>query len=71
MLHVTLYKRFLTCFIIYRNALLTFLTLFCNKFYDKKILKIEKMMRDCKNVQADDKTKCKIDAGGRGIGASG
>ena len=66
MLHVTLYQRFLTCFIIYRNALLTFLTLFCNQFYDKKILKIAKRMRDCKNVQADDNTKCEIEGGGGG-----
>jgi len=29
-------------------------------------MKIEKRLRDCKNVQADDKTKCEIDGGGEG-----
>ena len=33
-------------------------------------MKIEKRLRDCKNVQADDKTNCEIDDGGRGVGAS-
>jgi hypothetical protein len=75
---VTLNERVLTCFIIYRNAILTFLTLFVKyvfffknfKFYVEKIMKIEKRLRDCKNVLADDKTKCEIDGGGRGVGAS-
>jgi len=36
------------------------------EFYDEKIIKIEKRMHDCKNVLADDKTKCEIDGGGEG-----
>jgi hypothetical protein len=51
---VTLYERILTCFIIYRNAILTFLTLFVKydiekknyKFYVEKIMKIEKRLID-------------------------
>ena len=51
---VTLYERILTCFIIYRNAILTFLTLFVKydiekknyKFYVEKIMKIEKRLHD-------------------------
>ena len=34
---VTLYKRILTCFIIYRNAILTFLTLFDKYVFEKKL----------------------------------
>ncbi len=49
---VTSYERILTCFIIYRNAILTFLTLFVKyvfekknyKFYVEKIMKIEKRL---------------------------
>jgi hypothetical protein len=51
---VTFYERILTCFIIYRNAILTFLTLFVkydiekknDKFYVEKIMKIEKRLID-------------------------
>ena len=51
---VTLYERIFTCFIIYKNAILTFLTLFVKhvtekkiyKFYVEKIMKIEKRLRD-------------------------
>ncbi len=35
---VTLYKRILTCFIIYRNAISTFLTLFVKNVFEKKII---------------------------------
>ncbi len=34
---MTLYERILTCFILYRNAILTFLTLFVSTFLRKKI----------------------------------
>jgi len=36
------------------------------KFYVEKKIKIEKRLRDCKNVLADDKTKCEIDGGEEG-----
>ena len=35
---VTLYERILTCFIIYKNAILTFLTLFVKYVKKKKII---------------------------------
>jgi len=35
---VTLYERILTCFIIYRNAISTFLTLFVKNVFEKKII---------------------------------
>jgi hypothetical protein len=35
---VTFYERILTCFIIYRNAILTFLTLFVKYVFEKKII---------------------------------
>ena len=35
---VTLYERILTCFIIYKNAILTFLTLFVKYVFEKKII---------------------------------
>jgi hypothetical protein len=35
---VTLYKRILTCFIIYRSAILKFLTLFVKYVFEKKII---------------------------------
>ena len=34
--NVTLYERILTCFIIYRNAILTFLTLFVKYVFERK-----------------------------------
>ena len=37
---VTLYERILTCFIIYRNAISTFLTLFVKYVFEKKITNI-------------------------------
>jgi hypothetical protein len=50
---VTLYERILTCFIIYRNAISTFLTLFVKYVFEKKIQiyvekikKIEKRLPD-------------------------
>jgi hypothetical protein len=51
---VTLYERILTCFIIYRNANLIFLTLFVKcifgkknyEFYVGKIMKIEERLCD-------------------------
>jgi len=33
-------------------------------------MKIEKRLRDCKNVSADDTTECEIDGGERGVGAN-
>jgi hypothetical protein len=35
---MTLYERILTCFILYRNAILTFLTLFVKYVLEKKIM---------------------------------
>ena len=43
---VTLYERILTRFIIYRNAILTFLTLLSNTFLKKKFkIYVEKIMK--------------------------
>jgi hypothetical protein len=57
---VTLYERILTCLIIYRYAISTFLTLFVKyvfekkyKFYAEKIMKIEKRLRDFLHLQED------------------
>jgi hypothetical protein len=34
---VTFYERILTCFITYRNAILTFLTLFVKYVFEKRV----------------------------------
>jgi len=44
---VTLYEGILTCFIIYRNAISTFLTVFVKYIFEKKIINVyvEKIMK--------------------------
>ena len=44
---VTVYERILICFIIYRNAILTFLTLFDKYVFEKKIINF--MLKNNKN----------------------